>query len=103
MSNNNGNNNSGSDRAKQQKSTKKMSKFGKIQMCSPYGMSVTCICDARGRIFRCMFPGNNFNDIFPLVKLATKIGRSFKELILFRNNKMDYLSCEQRILRVEKC
>jgi hypothetical protein len=31
-------------------------------MCSPYGMSVTCICDSRGRIFRCMFPGLDHGD-----------------------------------------
>lgn len=62
--NNNGNsnsNNNGSGNKKKLKSSG-MAKYGKIQMCSPYGMSVTCICDSRGRIFRCMFPGLDHGD-----------------------------------------
>jgi len=63
--NNNGNNNGNginSANKKGPKTKSAMAKFGKIQMCSPYGMSVTCICDSRGRIFRCMFPGLDHGD-----------------------------------------
>lgn len=31
-----------------------MSKSSKMSMCYPYGMGVFCICDSRGRIFRCV-------------------------------------------------
>ena len=59
--NNNGGVGNGSGNKKKLKSSG-MAKYGKIQMCSPYGMSVTCICDSRGRIFRCMFPGLDHGD-----------------------------------------
>ena len=28
-----------------------------MPICYPYGMGVSCVCDSRGRIYRCDFPG----------------------------------------------
>ena len=28
-----------------------------MPLCYPYGMGVSCVCDRKGRIYRCDFPG----------------------------------------------
>jgi len=58
-----------------------MSKYGKIQMCSPYGVSVTCICDNRGHIIRCMFPDHSDDDLTGEAMLSRLASLTFSTLL----------------------